>query len=53
VRDLSDYEKIGVVQYLKNRGVFDENTVSIYLPQTKWSMGHTQKMIVFLLLKIF
>jgi len=28
-------------------------TVSIYLSQTRWSMEHTQKTIVFLLLKIF
>jgi len=44
VTDLSDYKKIDVV--LKNRPVFDEHYIFVYLSQTRWSVEHTQTMIL-------
>jgi len=54
VTDLSDYKKIGVV--FKNRRVFDEPSIFIYLFQTRWSTEHTHtrvQRIILLRLKIF
>ena len=41
--DLSDYKKIGVVH--KNRRVFGERYIFIYLSQTRWSTEHTHARI--------
>jgi len=41
---LSDYKKIYVV--LKNRRVFDEHHMFIYLSQTRWSVEHMQTIIL-------
>jgi len=41
VTDLSDYKKIGVVGLLKNRQVFDQHYIFIYLSQTRWSIENT------------
>jgi len=42
--DLLDYKKIDVV--LKNRRVFDEHYIFIYLSQARWSVEHTQTIIL-------
>jgi len=50
---LSDYKRIDV--YRKNRRVFDEHYIFIYLPQTRWSMEYTRtrKHLFFYALKFF
>jgi len=52
--DLSDYKKIGVV--FKNKWMFNEHYIFIYLSQTRWSMQHcphTRKRLSFPTLKTF
>jgi len=44
VTDSSDHKKIDVL--LKNKRVFDDHYRFIYLSQTRWSVEHTQTIIL-------